>query len=176
MTIGRRHDATGRSTGRQKHYGPSKKWKFEEGFIGLTQSLLESPSFRSLNLPALKILTALQLEHLQHGGMANGELLAPHRQLQSVWNISPKNIKPALELLVALGLIRCTSGGQRLGGRPNAATYALTWLPTSDGSMPTMEYQRISEAEAAEITEERRAVREKARIKNRPQPTQGKAA
>lgn len=182
MNVGKRHDATGRSTGRQRHFGPSKKWKFEEGFVGLTKSLLESPAYRALNLPALKILTALQIEHLTHGGMENGRLLAPYRQLQANWRISPKNIKVAISLLEALGIIRCTSNGQRLGGRPNAATYALTWLPTADGELPTMDFERVSKAQAQAITEARRTARKPTESanddepKNTTQHTQGKAA
>lgn len=145
---GRRHDATGRSTGKVVNYGGrAKRWKFEEGFVGEPMSLLESPAYRALNFPALKILGFLKLEHVRHGGQENGRLLAPYRQLEAL-SISARHVKPALAMLEALGIIRVTSDGSRLGGRPNAATYALTWLPTCDGELPTEDYRRVTEAEA----------------------------
>lgn len=145
--IGRRHDATGRSTGRIVNFGKAKRWQFTEGFIGEPQSLLESPGYRRLNLPAFKILTFLKIEHVRHGGMENGNLLAPHLQLRGL-GISGRKIRPALTMLEAFGIIRRTSDGSRQGGRPNAATYALTWLPTCDGSMPTEDYKAITRLDA----------------------------
>ena len=139
----KRHDATGRSTGQVVHFSKAKRWQFAEGFVGEPQSLLESPGYRQLNLPALKILTFIKTEHCRHGGTENGNLMAPHRQLKAI-GISPRKIKPALEMLEAFGIIRCTSDGSRLGGRPNAATYALTWYPTQDGALPTEAYKAIT--------------------------------
>lgn len=145
---GKRHDAKGRSTGEVRHFGGrAKSWKFEEAFVGEPMSLLESPAYRALNFPALKILGFLKLEHVRHGGAENGRLLAPYRQLEAL-SISARHVKPALAMLEALGIIRVTSDGSRMGGRPNAAKYALTWLPTCDGALPTADYRRVTEAEA----------------------------
>lgn len=142
--IGKRHDATGRSTGEIIHYGGrAKRWKFEEAFVGEPMSLLESPGYQALNFPAFKILAFLKLEHVRHGGAENGRLLAPHRQLQAL-GIGPRHIKPALAMLEAFGIIRVTTDGERLGGRPNAARYALTWLPTCDGQLPTEAYRKVT--------------------------------
>lgn len=142
--LGKRHDATGRSTGEIVHYGGrAKRWKFEEAFVGEPMSLLESPGYQALNFPAFKILAFLKLEHVRHGGAENGRLMAPHRQLQAL-GISPRHIKPALAMLEAFGVIRCTTDGARLGGRPNAAKYALTWLPTCDGQLPTEDYKTVT--------------------------------
>lgn len=149
---GRGHDATGRSSGRTRLYGTSaKRWKFDEGFIGEPMSLLESPGYRALNFPALKILGFLKLEHVRHGGTENGRLMAPYRQLEAL-GISARKIKPALVMLEAFGIIALTSNGSRMGGRPNAATYALTWLPTCDGLMPTETYKNVSAASVGALT------------------------
>lgn len=143
---GKRHDAKGRSTGEVRHFGGrAKSWKFDEAFVGEPMSLLESPAYRALNFPAVKILGFLKLEHVRHGGAENGRLMAPYRQLQAQ-GISPRKIKPALAMLEAFGIIRCTSDGERLGGRPNAAKYALAWLPTCDGSLPSAGYRTVTEA------------------------------
>lgn len=148
--IGKRHDAKGRSTGEVILYGGrAKRWKFEEAFVGEPMSLLESPGYQALNFPAFKILAFLKLEHVRHGGAENGRLLAPHRQLQAL-GISPRKIKPALAMLEAFGIIRVTTDGERLGGRPNAARYALTWLPTCGGQLPTEAYRKVTRTDVQE--------------------------
>lgn len=184
MSIGNRHDATGRSTGRIRYFGSGKRHKFEEGFVAEPRSLLESPGYGALSFPAHKVLHFLKLEHVRHGGKENGLLLAPHRQLQTVARISPKNIKTALEMLQAFGLVRLTSSGERLGGRPNAATYALTWLPTCDGLMPTEDYKKVSAERVEAILQDLAATPARNRVASRPtpatlkqaKPTLGKAA
>lgn len=156
---GKRHDATGRSSGRNVNFGGrAKRWKFEEGFIGEPMSLLESPGYQALNFPAWKILGFLKLEHVRHGGAENGRLMAPHRQLQAL-GISPRHIKPALAMLEAFGVIRCTTDGARLGGRPNAAKYALTWLPTCDGQLPTEDYRTVTRIDVSAYQTDRYADR-----------------
>lgn len=180
--IGKRHDVKGRSTGKVVHYGRAKKWQMEPGFIREPMSLLESPGYKALNFPAYKILGFLKLEECRHGGTKNGRLLAPHRQLQAL-GISPRHIKPALAMLETYGIIRCTSDGSRLGGRPNAATYALTWLPTCDGQLPTEDYKQVTEADVRTHQMDRDAARLRACQKTvqalpkaSDEPSQGKAA
>lgn len=160
---GKRHDATGRSTGTVRYFGgTAKKWKFDEAFVCEPKSLLESPAYRALNFPALKILGFLKLEHLRHGGAENGRLQAPYRQLELL-GISARNVHPALRMLEVLGFIRVTSDGSRLGGRPNAATYALTWLPTCDGRPPTEDYKRITVARTKAYKAEKKVEAERPR-------------
>ncbi|KAK3673072.1 hypothetical protein LTR37_021571 [Vermiconidia calcicola] len=160
---GKRHDATGRSTGTVRHFGgTAKKWKFDEAFVCEPMSLLQSPGYRALNFPALRILAFLKLEHLRHGGAENGLLQAPYRQLELL-GISSRNVHPALRMLEVMGFIRLTSDGTRLGGRPNAATYALTWLPTCDGRPPTEDYKRISGAHIKAYKAEKKAEVSRAR-------------
>lgn len=152
---GKGHDPTGRSTGKVRQFGGrAKRWSFDEGFIGEPMSLLESPGYQALNFPAFKILAFLKLEHCRHGGAENGRLMAPHRQLRE-GGISPRKVKPALAMLEAFGIIRCTSDGFRQGGRPNAARYALTWLPTCDGQLPTEDYKRVTRADVQELLTQR---------------------
>ena len=169
--IGKRHDATGRSSGRNVNFGGrAKRWSFEEGFIGEPMSLLESPGYQALNFPAFKILSFLKLEHCRHGGAENGRLMAPHRQLQAL-GISPRTIKPALAMLEAFGIIRLTTDGERQGGRPNAARYALTWLPTCDGQLPTDDYRRVTRADVQELLTQRFAEGLAKRKKTEQAPT-----
>lgn len=172
---GKRHDATGRSTGTVRHFGgTAKRWTYGEAFVGEPMSLLESPAYRALNFPALKILGFLKLEHVRHGGAENGRLVAPYRQLERL-GITARGVGPALRMLEAFGLVRVTSDGSRLGGRPNAATYALTWLPTCDGSAPTADYKRVTEADIISFKANRKATAKRAQNADAAFPKEGNA-
>ena len=48
----------------------------------LPLSLLTSLAWRSLSLNARRFVEFLMIEHMRHGGKANGKLLAPRRQLE----------------------------------------------------------------------------------------------
>lgn len=154
--ISRKADATGRSTGKQVNYaGRAKRWKLEGQFIAHTLDMRESPGFRALTMPARRVLDFLELEHLRHGGAENGNLLAPYAQLVT-WGVTKRDIAPAIATLVRFGFVRRTEHGQRLGGRPNATRYALTWLPTADGCLPTEEFRKVSRADVLDWEADRR--------------------
>lgn len=104
--------------------------------------LLQSPAYQALNMAAIRILTFLQIENLTHGGVENGRLLAPHRQLVAS-GVGKSHVKPALDMLEAFGIIARTSDGERLGGRPNAARYGLCWLPFHDEAEPRDGFRQI---------------------------------
>lgn len=131
----------------------ARPWKFREHFVGHPRSLRESPGFQALSTPARHALDFLELEHLRHGGQENGRLLAPYLQLET-WGISSRDIRPALSMLEAFGVVRCTQRGERLGGRSRASLYALTFYPTHDGSLPTEDYRRVSAADVRAFFED----------------------
>jgi hypothetical protein len=68
---------------------------------------------------------------LRHGGQRNGNLKAPRQQLHA-FGIGSHFVSRAIAAAEERGLIQCARGGQRV-----ATTYALTWLPASDGIPPT---------------------------------------
>lgn len=154
MMAPRKVDPTGRSSDKRLPLGASKRHKLEGAFIPHLRAMRESPGFRALPLAARRVLDFLELEHLKHGGAENGHLHAPYAQLR-LFGISGRDIKPAFSMLEAFGLIERTDERQRLGGRPNAARYRLTWLATSDGGAPTHDYLLITEADVRAILEER---------------------
>lgn len=125
------------------HSGRAKRWRPEPPFLILPRALLESPGYRALSVPARHVVDFLQLEHLSHGGAENGRLLAPYAQLEK-FGISSRDIRGALDMAEAFGIIRCTQRGERLGGRTKASTYALTWYPTADGELPSEEFRRVT--------------------------------
>lgn len=158
MAHGYRADATGRSTGRIVQFGQQKHWKMEGAFVRLPLHLLQSPAYQGLNMAAMRVLTFLQIENLTHGGVENGRLHAPHRQLIAT-GIGKAHVKPALDMLEAFGLIARTSDGKRLGGRPNAARYGLCWLPFHDEPEPRDGFRSIGAIQVKEYLLQARRVR-----------------
>lgn len=168
--ISRKPDAKGRSTGKLVNYGGrAKRWKLEGQFIAHTLDMRESPGFRALTMPARRILDFLELEHLRHGGAENGNLLAPYAQLVT-WGVTKRDIAPSIATLVRFGFIRRTEHGQRLGGRPNATRYALTWLPTADGQLPTEDFRKVSRSDVLKWEADRKLQAEAKRARKTLSP------
>jgi hypothetical protein len=106
-------------------------------FVMLPRLLLESEAWRSLGINARRFLDFLMLEHMRHGGKENGSLLAPRSHLVQ-FGIGARYISPAIEETERLGLVDRERG---VGRRPSL--YALTWLPTSDGSAPSNRWRAL---------------------------------
>jgi len=111
----------------------------------LPLSLLTSLAWRSLSLNARRFVEFLMIEHMRHGGKANGKLLAPRRQLEQ-FGIGSHFISSAIEECEHIGLVNVRRG---VGRRPSL--YALTWLPLCDGSEPSNGFLRRDDAAQAII-------------------------
>jgi hypothetical protein len=107
-----------------KANGPPKG----EAWVWLTRELLASDAWRAMSGKARKAVDFLLLEHMSHGGRANGKLKAPHRQLRK-FGIGTAFTGPAMLECEQLGLIDSHRGGGRV-----ATVYTLTWLPLHDGT------------------------------------------
>ncbi len=94
-------------------------------FVMLPLALVESDAFRSLSISGWRVLNFLLREHMRKGGKENGNLKAPHRQLEA-FGVSPRLIEPAISQLEGIGLIECNRGAMRM--ERVATTYRLTWL------------------------------------------------
>lgn len=139
----RRHDATGRSTGRPanrrlaKWLGPPKG----EPWCWFTKEMLSSEGFRSLSRMALQALFRLVFEHLEHAGTENGNLTVTYNDFV-VWGIRRTSISDALRELERAGFVRVVvKGGLSYGEARVPSRYRLTWLPTSAGDPPTNEWK-----------------------------------
>jgi hypothetical protein len=108
-----------------------KNQKHTEPFIMLPLALLASDAWRSLSFNAKRLIEFLMIEHMHHGGKANGKLLAPWRQLRE-FGIGDHFITAAIEECKCAGILDCRRG---IGRQPSL--YALTWLPLCDGSEPS---------------------------------------
>jgi hypothetical protein len=81
------------------------------------------------------LIDFLLIEHMKHGGKANGKLVAPWSQLRK-FGIGDHFIAAAIEHCERVGLIDCRRG---VGRRPTV--FALTWLPRCDSAPPSNRWQ-----------------------------------
>lgn len=100
-------------------------------WVWVTRELLESDAWKSASVSCRRLLDFLMIEHMKHGGRANGRLKAPHRQLAHA-GIHPSLVSKAIQEAERRGLVVCHRGGQRV-----ASSYALAWLPLFDGTPAT---------------------------------------
>jgi hypothetical protein len=54
----------------------------DEPFILLRLSMLSSPAFMVLSLAARRVLTRIEIEHMQYGGKENGNLTVTYDQFE----------------------------------------------------------------------------------------------
>jgi hypothetical protein len=102
-----------------------------EPWVWFTRELLNSDAWRALGLNARRFIDFLLIEHMKHGGKANGRLVAPWRQLRK-FGIGDHFIAAAVEQCEQVGLVDCRRG---VGRRPTL--FSLTWLPRCDGAPPS---------------------------------------
>ena len=167
----RRHDATGRSTGRfaDPRFRKMNKPPSGEPWLWLTREILESYAWRALSSSGQKVVCRIGLEHLAHGGCQNGDLPVTYRVFEA-YGIGPNSISPALAEAVELGLIERTAIGHRAWGefKGSPARYALGWLPFHDGRPAGDHWRRFgSLAEARQAANRARQFVENERQRKR---------
>ena len=161
MDIGRRHDATGRSTGviansrRRKQNRPPA----DQPWIWLTRELLTSPAWRALTENGRKIIDRILIEHMVHGGGENGNLAVTYADFVA-HGIRRNSILPAICETEALGLIERQAGlraRSQFKGSPQR--FRIAWLPTSEGKAASSGWRAIRTLrEATEIVTAARKV------------------
>src|SRR5688572_3082954 len=100
-----------------------------EPWVWLTREMLESQAWRSLTAGGHRVIERLMIEHMNHGGTRNGDLVSTYVQFQS-HGISRKAVSAAIGNAQRAGFIDIVERGQRgygIARRPSR--YALTWLP-----------------------------------------------
>ena len=111
-------------------------------------NLLNSPAWLAMSDQCRKLVDALMAEHADHGGLENGNLMAPYNMLQSR-GMRRGNILNAIVEAEALGIVDPTRGVRSYGSRRAPSSYRLTWLGTPDGLMATNEWRAIKTTEEA---------------------------
>ena len=110
--------------------------------------LLISPAWRAAPRPLRNILERIEIEHLRHGTMANGELYVSYLQLVE-FGVSKRSIKPALELGRKLGLLEVIQeADNHLSDIRAANAYRLTYVPAKGKAAPSDEWKNITEDRA----------------------------
>lgn len=152
MTVARKHDNRGRTTGRVS--GTRMKAALglprDVGYcVPMPGDILDGPILPALSHPALKVLLAIMSEHATHRGFENGSLQVPYASLVEA-GMSRKSIPLALADLEAVGLVGVLRGRRSYGRQQLPNLYRLTWLGTPDGALPTNEWKSITSVDDAE--------------------------
>jgi hypothetical protein len=118
-----------------------------ESFVWQTHALRTSDAWRSAGINARRFVDFLLIEHMNHGGRANGLLKAPYRQLEAFGIPSPC-VAEAIREAEELGLVDCHRGGIRI-----ATTYAITWLPLHNSAGATNRWRTYRNPDLAPVSQ-----------------------
>lgn len=132
--VGRRHDKTGRSTGAMatSRFAKQNRPPQGEGFVWFTRQIMRSSAFRAMSLNARKLVDRVLIEHMDHGGAQNGELIVTYADLVD-WGIRRNSIPPAIAEVVALGILEHRPGrASHIAGKGHPQVFRISWLPTGD--------------------------------------------
>jgi hypothetical protein len=122
---GNRPDAPGRRSGRAARNARPPEG---EPWVWLLRDLLRSLAWRALSLSARRFIDFLLIEHMNHAGTENGNLMATYDQLQK-FGIRRNSIAGAIAHAEDVGLIEC-----RKGPRQIATRYTLTFYAVNDAA------------------------------------------
>jgi len=147
--IGPRGRATSTATGKRFR----KAISFPQGVgwcVPVPRDLLNSPAWLAMSDQCRKLVDAVMAEHADHGGLENGNLMAPYNMLQAR-GMRRGNILNAIVEAEALGIVDPRRGVRSYGSRKAPSRYRLTWLGTPDGLTPTNEWKSIQTAAEAKM-------------------------
>ena len=162
-----RPDATGRSSGKLtgralKAQQPPKG----KPWVWHTQELLASPAWKAQRINGRRLIDFLEIEHMAHAGLENGNLLAPYDQLVK-HGLTRRFICETIDRAEFCGLIRVNHGGRWVGTN-QPSIYRLTFLFNSDRHAPTDEWKRVSKKSIRKYDE---VMRQKIKSRSTPRGT-----
>ena len=96
--------------------------------LGPARELLASAGWRARSINCGRLIDFLLIEHMNHGGRENGELMATYDQLEA-FGIGRRLVHAAMSEAERLGLISVERGGRRGFALNHASRLRLTWLP-----------------------------------------------
>ena len=118
--------------------------------VPMPRDLLNSPAWMAMPYQCRLLIDGLMAEHADHGGLENGNLIAPYDMLEAR-GMRRGNILDAIFKAEALGLIDAVRGVRSYGSRKAPSRYRLTWLGTPDGLAPSHEWKAIKTDEEAAV-------------------------
>jgi hypothetical protein len=125
--------------------------RIKEQFIPIRLSMLESPAYRTLSVLARRVLNAIELEHLKHGGKDNNRLIVPYKTLCAYCcTANRRTLAQAIRELEALGFIIVIRGHAGNGVERAPNMFGLTYLPGHNGGPPSDNWKDISTIEEAQ--------------------------
>ena len=151
-------NATGRSSGKFK--GRERKLRSppkNEPWTWLTRELLDSPAWRALSVNGFRLISFLLIEHCNHAGLENGNLVATHKQLRD-YGLTGDEIRPAIEEAQFLGFLRYERGG-RWAGTNRPSRFRLTFYADREGTPATNDWKRLDETRINDWKDRRRTLR-----------------
>ena len=152
-------DVTGRSSGRL--VGRIKKLKAPKPpFAWQNRELLTSPAWRAMSINTVRLINALQVDHMGHAGTENGNLMATYDQLITL-GASRSCLTEAIAEAEFLGLIDVEPGGRWVNSN-QPSRYRLTWLYNDCDDIPaTDEWEHVTKEAIKKWRERRRRRRAK---------------
>jgi hypothetical protein len=143
--------------GRTRNVATGKRFRKAVGLpqgvgwcVPVPRDLLNSPAWLAMSDQCRKLVDALMAEHADHGGVENGNLMAPYDMLQAR-GMRRGNILAAVIEAEALGIVDPERGARSYGSRRAPSRYRLTWLGTPDGLTASNEWRAIKTTEEAKI-------------------------
>ncbi len=134
-------NATGRSTHRLTGWRKSRRSPPEgEPWVWVTRELLASDAWQGMSLTARRLLDFILIEHMNHSGTENGNLMATYEQLKA-FGLHQDRIHLAIEELEMLGLVRFEKAGYRRGGILGPTRFRLTFQGDNEFNFPTNEWK-----------------------------------
>jgi hypothetical protein len=108
---------------------PKKVRDVPEGkpFAMLSAELLASAAWRARSINTIRLIDFLLIEHMNHGGVENGFLLAPWNQLEP-FGIGRRLLGPAIAQAVELGLLEVERGKMSGARKSRPSLYRLTFV------------------------------------------------
>ena len=130
-------NAKGRSTGvmtrKEKNtFGPPK----DRGWVWQTTEMMFSPAWKAMGINTRRLIDFLEIEHRNHAGIENGNLMATYDQLVD-FGISRSEISRAVKEAEYLGFIDVKRGG-RWADTNQPSVYRLTFYATKDWVLQQM--------------------------------------
>jgi len=102
-----------------------------------------SAARKALGINARRLLEYLEVEHMNHAGTENGNLIATHKQLRE-WGIPKSQIAKAIDQAEDLGFIEVQRGGRNYPSR-----YRLTYFADRLYRSPTNNWRRYNNGNPA---------------------------
>ncbi|MGY2995855.1 hypothetical protein [Mesorhizobium sp. URHB0026] len=128
----------------------SRKRAWLTSWVPHRLELLISPSWHLAPVPLRRMLERLEIEHMRHGGMNNGELFVSFGQFEAA-NISRRKITATQALGAVLGLMETIRPQEPSGDLRGPNAYRLTYVPAKGASVPTDEWKKIDEDRATKL-------------------------